>query len=426
MGAREHYAIPRAIALRGQLQCVATDGWVRPRSPLALCNRNLRERFHPELAASRVRSWTLGLVAFELVARARRLSGWPLFVARNRWFQSRLAYWLAAEIGSRRSEVGNRRSEPGLRRPASDSAPVLFSYSYTALASFRIAKKRGWNTVLGQIDPGPPEERIVAELRKRWPQHAGDWQPAPAKYWAEWREECELANVVMVNSEWSREAMIEEGISAEKIAVVPLAYELAGRSEVGTRRSEIKDPSSDHGPFRVLFLGQANLRKGIHDLIAAASIMEAEPVAFDVVGPRGPLPQPLPRNMTFHGPVARGEVSRWYQQADLFALPTHSDGFALTQIEAMAYGLPVVATPRCGAVVEPGRSGWIVDAGKPQQLADAIREAMRDRVKLAAMSAAAIQRIEAFSIVRLAGRLTEISEMLACPRADVRPPTSGF
>ncbi len=91
LGAREHYAIPRALALARELQCLLTDAWVRPGSLLGLCHRNLRERFHPELAGSSVRAWTAGLLAFELLARARRLSGWPLVMARNEWFQGKVS-----------------------------------------------------------------------------------------------------------------------------------------------------------------------------------------------------------------------------------------------------------------------------------------------------------------------------------------------
>ena len=62
-------------------------------------------------------------------------------------------------------------------------SPVLLSYSYTALEPFRYAKAHGWKTLLVQIDPGPEEERIVAEEAARVPQLAADWQAAPPEYW---------------------------------------------------------------------------------------------------------------------------------------------------------------------------------------------------------------------------------------------------
>jgi glycosyltransferase involved in cell wall biosynthesis len=369
----------------------------------------LRERFHPDLAGAPVRAWNAGLVAFELAARIRGRSGWPLTIARNRWFQSRVVPQLARlPVTSTRDRQSGERVEP-----------ILFSYSYAALANLRVAKQRGWRTVLGQIDPGPPEERIVAELSRRFPQYAGPWQPAPDGYWADWRKECELADVVMVNSDWSREALLSEGVAAQKIMVVPLAYE----PPTGTARFQRRFAVgfSRQRPLRVLFLGQANLRKGIHDLISVAQSMKGEPVVFDVVGGHGPLPRLLPDNLTFHGAVARSEASRWYWQADLFVLPTHSDGFALTQLEAMAHGLPVIATPRCGSVVESGQSGWIVEPGNPGQLAEAIRQALSTPKTLAAMSAAAATRVGEFSVARLSRALSQLSS----DRLSVQVTASG-
>ena len=59
------------------------------------------------------------------------------------------------------------------------------------------------------------------------------------------------------------------------------------------------------------------------------------------------------QNVRWVGPIARGEVAKWYREADVFMFPTHSDGFGLTQLEAQAWKLPVIASPFCGEVVQP-------------------------------------------------------------------------
>ena len=76
------------------------------------------------------------------------------------------------------NSVKERGSHGALR-----SQLVLCSYSYTALEPFRYAKANGWKTLLVQIDPGPEEERIVAEEAARVPELAGGWQAAPPEYW---------------------------------------------------------------------------------------------------------------------------------------------------------------------------------------------------------------------------------------------------
>src|SRR6266481_4995130 len=93
LGAREHYAIPRALLRMGMLESLITDVWIPPSSLLAkVCGREskLRERFHNELRDAQVKAFNSSLIVFETLARARRLSGWPKIIARNRWFQRKV------------------------------------------------------------------------------------------------------------------------------------------------------------------------------------------------------------------------------------------------------------------------------------------------------------------------------------------------
>ena len=131
-------------------------------------------------------------------------------IERNKWFQR----WAITQV-ARHQAVRNRRTT------------TLFAYSYAAYRLLELAREHGWVTVLGQIDPGPAEERIVARLYEENRVHRGDWQPAPSVYWENWRQECALAARILVNSAWSRDALVEEGVEAEKITIVPLAFEPA-------------------------------------------------------------------------------------------------------------------------------------------------------------------------------------------------------
>src|ERR1019366_1805330 len=165
------------------------------------------------------------------------------------------------------------------------------------------------------------------------------------------------------------------------------------------------------GGLRVLWLGQVNLRKGIHYLMQAARLLERENIHFDVVGPIGILPGAValaPRNMTFHGSVSRDRAAEWYRQSDVFVLPTLSDGFALTQLEAMAQGLPVIATLNCGRVVEEDKTGFIIPSRDPQALADALLKFAADRTLSASLASACREAVNAYSIDAYGRRLVEI------------------
>jgi len=226
LGAREHYAIARALARRAGLDQLITDAWVPRTSLLRIVGDRRSEiggRWHKELKKATVASFNWSLITFEMLAKTKRLRGWPLIMARNKWFQRKAAAALHDHktTGLRDNPVSGQSSSGPL---------TLFSYSYAARKIFRFANQRGWKTVLGQIDPGPVEEKIVAEEAARVPQLAGDWQPAPSEYWDNWQEECSLADHIIVNSEWSRAALIKGGVSGEKLSVIPLAYEMPDNS----------------------------------------------------------------------------------------------------------------------------------------------------------------------------------------------------
>lgn len=116
--------------------------------------------------------------------------------------------------------------------------------------------------------------------------------------------------------------------------------------------------------MRVLFLGQINLRKGAHLLLRAAQRLSSEPIEFWMVGPTDmQIPAECRRDshLRWTGPVSRKETAGFYREADLFILPTLSDGFALTQLEAQANHLPLLASRFCGRVVRDGENGLLLD-----------------------------------------------------------------
>jgi len=399
LGAREHYAIPRALFRLGMLDYLLTDAWAQPSSFLAKRAPNLGERFHNELRDACVRAFNSSLMLFEILARARGLNGWPKIVARNRWFQRKVVSFLHSQLSTINYQ------------------PILLSYSYTALQPFRYAKAHGWKTLLVQIDPGPEEERIVAEEAARVAQLAADWQAAPAEYWSSWREECRLADRIVVNSEWSREGLICGGIPHQKLSVIPLAYEPevgSGRLTEPRLQRKYPDRFTAERPLRVLFLGLINLRKGVARLLEAARLLANEPVEFWLVGPveiaKASTIAEAGRVKWF-GPVTRNHAAEFYRNADVFILPTLSDGFAITQLEAQVHGLPVIASRNCGNVVENGVNGIILDEPSAACIAHAVRDCIASPDRLEKL--AFVSRVrDKFTIEALARHLQDLAGTL--------------
>jgi glycosyltransferase involved in cell wall biosynthesis len=163
----------------------------------------------------------------------------------------------------------------------------------------------------------------------------------------------------------------------------------------------VSRPVNTDGNLKVLWLGSVILRKGIQYLVEAARRLQNQSIEFLLAGPLGVSPyavQSFPPNMKLLGRITRDQLGEVYRQAQVFVLPTISDGFAITQLEAMAHGLPVVATPNCGRVVTHGVDGFIVPVRNSQALADTLAKLNDDRQLLEEMSLNALQTVKRYDL----------------------------
>jgi glycosyltransferase involved in cell wall biosynthesis len=393
IGAREHYAIPRSLHQAGHLTSLITDAWVDPHtcqgSWLKKLSAPLSERFHPELAQTKVTAFTASLISFEFRQRSLGQQGWQQIINRNSWFQNKTLAWLKQHV-----QLFSHRT-------------ILFSYSYGAKDLLVFARKQGWYTVLGQIDPGPLEEEIVTAEALRCPNLALSWEPAPSVYWQEWYQECELADRILVNSPWSKQALVKVGVPENKLQIIPLAYKPPQESQQ-FERTYPKQFSSER-PLRILFLGQVILRKGIAHILEAIAKLKNQPIEWWIVGTVGiTLPDQNQPQTKWYGSVPRSEVGHFYQNADLFLLPTLSDGFGLTQLEAQAWKLPIIASQFCAPVVQDQVNGIILTEVSAESIIKAVSFCLHYPAQLQQFSQRSLSP-EAFSLVHLQSALNKIT-----------------
>jgi hypothetical protein len=381
LGARQHYGIPRGFAMTGNLRALYTDIWCRhargllARGPIAA--RSLAGRYHPELAHQKVFSFTSdALWQAARSSRARTINQtYHEFARIGQWFCRRMNARLDAE-----------KFVPGL--------DAFFGFNTASLETIEYFRARDVLTVVDQIDPGPVEERMVQNEARKWP----GWQDAPGKipeaYFERIAREWLLADLIVVNSEWSRSALRECGVDPAKMIVAPVGYEPP--DDVGHLQKREPSPT-----LRVLWVGSVNLRKGIQYLVEAAKLLKGTQIEFIVAGPvqiSADAVASAPDSVRFLGRVNRAQTADLYWHADVFVIPTVSDGFAITQLEAMGFGLPVITTPHCGEVVTDGKDGLIVPACDAEALAQAILKVDGDRELLASMAAAAPRKAAQFSL----------------------------
>ncbi|MBT1704898.1 glycosyltransferase family 4 protein [Chryseosolibacter indicus] len=379
-GAREKYAIPRALQLRGLLKDLYTDIWLKETSPLQAINKRAKGRYNTELKNATVHHYTNYFLFLKIKERLLRRQ-----VEYDVVFDDLLSRDL---------------------KKCKDERINFFGYSYSSRKSFKIAKQKGYNTFLGQINPGPKEAEIVIEEYKKF--RGGVFKPfVPSKrYWDLWREEISLSDKLIVNSEWSKKLLLEEGISPDKLVVIPLAYE---PTAVKVERT-FKNVFSKKEPLELLYLGGIGIRKGFHILVDALRDLLPLPVHLNVVGElKGPkeLLTNLPANITYHGSVAQQEVSNFYRTSDLFMFPTLSDGFGLTQLEAQAYKLPIVTSMFCAPVISDRRNGIVLQKVDKTSLKEVIQEVL-DTPKILEDFSNHSLSLKDFSINRLADSLSSL------------------
>jgi len=162
------------------------------------------------------------------------------------------------------------------------------------------------------------------------------------------------------------------------------------------------------GSHTVLFVGRLEPVKGIAVLLkAAALVVKRLPATrFVLAGSSHPaLPQEkldalirehgLEKHVAQVGWLKKSELESWYAQASLCVVPSHYESFGLVALEAMAAGLPVVAT-RVGGLtelVEDGTTGWLVPAGDANAMAAAVTRLLTNPAEAAAMGTAARERV---------------------------------
>ncbi len=190
-----------------------------------------------------------------------------------------------------------------------------------------------------------------------------------------------LSNKILVFSSESKKKLADM-VSEERIEIIPNAVNVRDfRNEDKTFKKDLSIPSE--GKI-VLFLSRLIRQKGVYDLIEAIGrvIRENGNVYFIFAGD-GPERHQMETTCTqngigtavrFTGHIPYRDVIRAFSCADVFVLPSYSEGMPMVILQALAAGVPIIST-RVGAIadiVKDGVNGFLVEPHAPEQLAKKI------------------------------------------------------
>jgi glycosyltransferase involved in cell wall biosynthesis len=231
--------------------------------------------------------------------------------------------------------------------------------------------------------------------------------------------------VVVLSNEWKR---LQEVTPNCRIYYLPNAINLADYVEIGREKIESKN---DKPCLHVLYLGHLGKAKGSFDLICAAKTIlgQEHGIIFDLVGQEqiaGEMEQLTAQVVEFgleqfihiHPAVAGAEKIELFRSADIFVYPSYHEGMPMAIIEAMACGLPIIATQVGGIpdLVCSGTNGLLVPAGQPDQLAQAIQQLIINPQMRYSMQAGSYRLArENFDIETLISRLLNIYQASLAP-----------
>jgi glycosyltransferase involved in cell wall biosynthesis len=399
-GARLHYAVPLAFQRAGALGVMFNE-WFIPRGSAADKLRSILTR----LPLSRLRPM-LERCCDEIPPAAARTNlslAIQLRLVRRRYTNVELYYRHCS------ASVAKWVQKTGL-----SGANVLFGFVRNIDPDLcRWAQERGVLTVGDQIIAPAAVESAEAKLQnERYP----DWEPPnqDMDYNAvieveqkTWRH----LDCVTCASPYVRDGLQAQGVPGDRIHVIPYPLDI--------REYTVPVRQSGRGPILVGFVGAVGLRKGSPYFIEVAKRFTGANIKFVMVGPiqlRERIVQSAAPYVEFAGRVPRSQVRQWLQRFDIFLFPSTCEGSAGAAMEAMASGLPVVASPNSGTPVRDGIDGFIRPYRDVDALAECVQRLASDESLRREMGQSARRQVETLNLDSYAQRL--LAAIAATPRRD--------
>ena len=249
-------------------------------------------------------------------------------------------------------------------------------------------------------------ERSHAEIRRDYPRFV--------------REHARLADAILTSSDYAARSVVERlGVPPDRVTVCPAGtpqWAYGGRQR----------PRNPHG--YILFVGTLSSRKNIETLLDAyEQLIESrgDVPGLRLAGARTPSADvwlrriaepPLAGHAEYVGYIPDTGRRALFEGASLLVLPSWNEGFGLPALEAMAMGVPVVASNR-GALPEVlGGAGLLFDPARPDALADALERILTDSALASACVSAGLARSAGWTWDAAAERVRQMYERAVARR----------
>jgi glycosyltransferase involved in cell wall biosynthesis len=287
-----------------------------------------------------------------------------------------------------------------------EDCDVLHFVSSTGLHSARKAKSAGAAIVCDVPQEHPSfQVRLLIEEQERFGLQA---EIRGRLYEEKMLREFELADYFFVPSEHAKKTFIAEGFRDDQIFVLHYGIDLDHFHRV----------EREDAVFRILYVGQITLRKGLQYLLQAVNELKLPNSELLLIGKVDPAMEPILRR--YEGAfrlipsLPKVELLNYYSNSSVFVLPSLADSFALVVLEAMACGVPVIVTEHTGSkeVLREGVDGFVVPIRDVEAIKEKILFLYENRDVCKGMGEAARQRAEELTWDRRERRAAEIYDTI--------------
>ena len=251
---------------------------------------------------------------------------------------------------------------------------ALVAHSGSGLTAGNLAQKRGGHYI---CDRGASHIRFWSEMLPeefaRWGEVFPGVDPQDIA-----REEAEYAqaDLITLPSRFALRTFTEQGVSPEKIRVVPYGVNLSHFEPVSQPEPET---------FEVLFVGAVSFLKGIPYLLNAFQKLQHPKKRLTLVGAVLPemaryLQGKSLANVELTGPLPNSRLKEIMSRSHAMVFPSLNDGFGMVMGEAMACGCPVIASTNCGGehLIDDGCEGFLIPIRDSQVIAERLEQLAQD------------------------------------------------
>ncbi|MEN7549789.1 glycosyltransferase family 4 protein [Rapidithrix thailandica] len=383
-----------ALQKKGLLQGFITSIWYKPDSLLFRLASRLPKAFYNKLVHS-FKKRSFAPLDLSLISQ------YPYYE-----FFRQLAGNVLKVRGERGVFFCERKHDKYVSQQLDKYRPDIFiGYEKSSLLSFKKAKTLGAVTVL---DLAQVHYEYIRYLRDHYAPfkaiiHSEKlFDAINTVKGAEYKE----ADYIMALSSFAKDTLVQQGIPQEKVYTVNLGFDPA--------RFKLKSHYRKEGVFKILFVGTITKRKGIQVLLEAFKSLDLPGVELTMVGPMydGQDVFDQYKGMFTYVPfLHHEELVKYYQDADLFVFPSLLDSWAMTVLEAMACGTPVIVSENTGAkdAVKKG-GGEILPIDNVPLLKEKITHFYQNRNALESLGKEAHEIAQEYSWEQYYARIAEVME----------------